>query len=80
MELFYYLLVYTYHTLNKKIELIDVIYNGKEISIDTSSEICGVALLEDDRLIDDKRDPIPTKNPNKCRKCRFQSYCEEKAI
>ena len=32
------------------------------------------------RLIDDKRDPIPTKNPNKCRKCRFQSYCEEKAI
>ena len=32
------------------------------------------------RLIEDKRDPIPTKNPNKCRKCRFQSYCEEKAI
>ncbi|AMK15592.1 CRISPR-associated protein Cas4 [Methanobrevibacter olleyae] len=23
---------------------------------------------------------IPTKNPNKCKKCRFQSYCEEKAI
>ena len=32
------------------------------------------------RLIDDQRAPIPTKNPNKCRKCRFQSYCEEKAI
>lgn len=32
------------------------------------------------RLIDDKRDPIPTKNPNKCRSCRFQSYCDEKAI
>ena len=32
------------------------------------------------RLINDQRDPIPTKNPNKCRKCRFQSYCEEKAI
>ena len=32
------------------------------------------------RLIEDQRDPIPTKNPNKCRSCRFQSYCEEKAI
>ena len=32
------------------------------------------------RLINDQRNPIPTKNPNKCRKCRFQSYCEEKAI
>ena len=32
------------------------------------------------RLIEDQRGPIPTKNPNKCRKCRFQSYCEEKAI
>ena len=32
------------------------------------------------RLIEDQRAPIPTKNPNKCRKCRFQSYCEEKAI
>ena len=32
------------------------------------------------RLIDNKRDAIPTKNPNKCKKCRFQSYCEEKAI
>ena len=32
------------------------------------------------RLIEDQRRPIPTKNPNKCRSCRFQSYCEEKAI
>ena len=32
------------------------------------------------RLIDNKRDAMPTKNPNKCKKCRFQSYCEEKAI
>ena len=23
---------------------------------------------------------IPTKNPNKCRKCRYQSYCEHKAV
>ena len=23
---------------------------------------------------------IPTKNPNKCRKCRYQSYCEHKAF
>lgn len=32
------------------------------------------------RLINDQRNPMPTKNPNKCRKCRFQSYCDEKAI
>lgn len=31
-------------------------------------------------LFEGQKPFIPTKNPNKCKKCRFQSYCEEKAI
>ena len=31
-------------------------------------------------LFEGQKPFIPTKNPNKCNSCRFQSYCEEKAI
>lgn len=31
-------------------------------------------------LFEGQKPFIPTKNPNKCKSCRFQSYCEEKAI
>lgn len=31
-------------------------------------------------LFEGQKPFIPTKNPNKCKKCRFQSYCEVKAI
>ena len=31
-------------------------------------------------LFEGQKPFLPTKNPNKCRSCRLQSYCEEKAI